>query len=49
VLIKVVELNDVALEFSRERLQGAQGHFPCRLKGACIDLRINPDFTPFPY
>ncbi len=48
-MIEVVECRDVALELCRERLQGAHGHFPRRLKGAGIDLSVNSDFTPFPY
>jgi hypothetical protein len=49
VMIKVVKRQDVAFKFGRERLQGTKSHFACRIEGARIDLRINPDFTPFPY
>ena len=48
-MTKVVKRHDVAFKFGRERLQGVKGHFECRLEGARIDLRIHPDFTPFPY
>jgi len=48
-MIKVVKRHDVAFKFGCERLQGAKGHFECGLEGARIGLRINPDFTPFPY
>ncbi len=49
VPIEVVKRHQVVFVFDGERLQGAEGHFAGHIESILIDLRINPDFTPFPF
>ena len=48
VIAEIVKGHEVALKFGRKRIQFVKGHFECRLADARIDLRIDPDLTPFP-